>query len=77
MSQQAINEREWRDPANWSAPRWLGFYFSKRDSRAWVPKAVPAFGWTPNLAHPRGAASLLLIMLAIALIGPLACAFAH
>ncbi len=73
MSKNSVNHSEWNNPANWSTPSWLGFYFSKRDTRAWVPKRLRALGWTPNLAHPRGAASLLLIMLAIALAGPIAC----
>jgi serine/threonine protein kinase len=64
-SQSAINEAEWSNPHNWTGPKWLSVYFSKRDSRAWVPKQIPAFGWTVNLGNPRGAFALLAIVAAI------------
>ena len=54
MTQDEINQSEWTNPDNWS-DRIIGIYFSKRDSRIWVPKRIPAFGWTLNLAHPAGA----------------------
>jgi len=44
------NESEWRDPKNWRA-RWIGIYVAPRDSRVWVPKRIPAMGWTLNFAH--------------------------
>ena len=50
MDQQQINQAEWEDPGNWS-DRFLGIYFSKRDTRIWVPKPVRLL----NLAHPAGA----------------------
>lgn len=55
MKEDDINLAEWRNPENWSTRRWLGLYFSKRDSRAWVPKPYPVLGWTVNLANQRGA----------------------
>ena len=60
--QAAINRAEWNDPRNWTGPKWLSIYFSKRDSRAWVPKQIPAFGRTVNLGNPRGAFALLAIV---------------
>ena len=54
MDQDAINQKEWKDPANWSDP-FFGFYFSKADSRTWVPKQIPWMGWTLNLGKPSGA----------------------
>ncbi len=63
--QAAINTAEWNDPRNWTGPKWLSVYFSKPDSRAWVPKQIPAFGWTVNLGNPRGAFALLTIVGAI------------
>ncbi len=53
MDQRAINDAEWRNSENWSGSI-LGIYFSKRDTRIWVPKSIPSFGWTLNLAHPAG-----------------------
>jgi uncharacterized membrane protein len=50
VKQQKINRREWQDPRNWS-DNILGIYFSRKDSRVWVPKRVPILGWTLNLAH--------------------------
>lgn len=52
MDQSSINQAEWQNPDNWSG----GFYFSKRDSRTWVPKKIPAMGWTINIGTPAGAA---------------------
>ena len=52
--QDQINRTEWENPANWSGPRSYGVYFSKRDTRIWVPKKNPAHGWTINLAHDAG-----------------------
>jgi len=54
LKQQQINEAEWANPDNWSDTI-VGVYFSKRDSRVWVPKRVPAFGWTLNLGRPAAA----------------------
>lgn len=54
MTQDQINAAEWANSANWSSPKWIGFYFSKKDTRAWVPKPIPALGWTVNLAHRKG-----------------------
>lgn len=51
MTQEEINQAEWSDLANWSHPK-FGLYFSKRDTRAWVPKRLPGWGWTLNLGHP-------------------------
>ena len=53
MNQDEINEAEWQNPANWSSAR-LGFYFSKQDTRTWVPKRKRITGWTLNLAKPQG-----------------------
>lgn len=51
MTERDLNLREWENLENWSHPVY-GLYFSKRDTRIWVPKRVPSFGWTLNLAHP-------------------------
>ncbi|MGB7745658.1 MAG: DUF5808 domain-containing protein, partial [Verrucomicrobiia bacterium] len=69
VNQSAINEAEWRSPNNWSF-RWRvpNIYFSKRDSRVFVPKRIPGFGWTLNLGHWQGPVSLLGIILLILLI---------
>ncbi len=57
--QHAINEQEWRKNGNWS---WAGLYSSAADSRIWVPKRNPAFGWTTNVAHTAGRLWLLVPM---------------
>lgn len=54
MTQAERNRAEWENPANWSDSL-VGIYFSKRDSRVWVPKRRPGFGWTINMGHPRSA----------------------
>ena len=70
MAQKEINMSEWENPENWGGPKWLSVYFSKKDTRWWVPKQIPWMGlWcpkaTPNLAHIGGLVSFLLIMLAL------------
>jgi uncharacterized membrane protein len=55
MDQKEINKAEWSNPENWSG----GLYFSKRDSRTWVPKPIPWMGWTLNLATRAGACWML------------------
>ncbi|MFW5830233.1 MAG: DUF5808 domain-containing protein [Planctomycetota bacterium] len=64
---QAVDQAAWSDPANWTGSM-LGVYFSKRDFRLWVPKRIPAMGWTINLGHPAGPRWLFGIMLVLALL---------
>ncbi|CAA6695101.1 MULTISPECIES: DUF5808 domain-containing protein [unclassified Lentimonas] len=54
MTQKEINVNEWKNPDNWSGSI-FGFYFSKKDTRTWVPKSIPWMGWTLNLGKPAGA----------------------
>jgi len=35
-TQDEINQTEWENPDNWTT-----IYFSKKDSRPWVPKKIP------------------------------------
>jgi uncharacterized membrane protein len=73
--QQQINKSEWDDPRNWFGPNWLCVYFSKNDTRTWVPKRIPSMGWTINLGRTAGVIWLtgfiigipLLIILIVAL----------
>jgi uncharacterized membrane protein len=58
MSQVEIDDAEWENPANWHA----GFYFSRRDSRSFVPKRRQAIGATVNFARPAGYLYLLGIL---------------
>jgi uncharacterized membrane protein len=50
MNQTEIDKTEWSNPKNWP----VGLYFSKKDSRTWVPKSAPWMGWTLNLAKHAG-----------------------
>ncbi len=68
MEQSQINQAEWENPANWSDSV-VGIYFSKRDSRVWVPKRIPSFGWTLNLGNPRAAWFLVGILAGLPLLG--------
>jgi len=54
INQESINNEEWSNPENWGGPDWMAVYFSKKDSRTWVPKKIPAMGWTINLAQASG-----------------------
>ena len=68
MDQQTINETEWANPNNWTGPKWLSVYFSKCDSRIWVPKQPPGLGWTINLGRPGGVAWLFGVILGLPLL---------
>ncbi len=55
------------DPANWSRGP-LKVYFNRADDRFFVPKYVPAFGWTINLAHPAAPLAFLGLLVAVPLL---------
>ena len=59
------NEAEWESPENWGGPKYLAVYFSKKDSRVWVPQQKPSRGWTVNLAHAGGVLWLVGICVGI------------
>lgn len=75
MNQQHINNAEWEDERNWSGPRWLGVYFSKKDTRTVVPKRIVSMGWTVNLGRPSGVFILVGIIVGIPLLVILATVF--
>jgi uncharacterized membrane protein len=51
QSEDAINQREWEQPMNWSG--WFGAYSSKVDTRLWVPKRpMTGTGFALNFGHP-------------------------
>lgn len=54
MDQHEMNRMEWQNPDNWSGPKWLSVYFSKKDTRTWVRKQIPLMGWTINLGKTAG-----------------------
>ena len=72
--QDAVNEREWARPENWTG--WLGTYRSELDDRIWVPKRW-GVGWTPNVAHRQGRLFLAsLFILPVTIIATLLLALA-
>ncbi len=64
MNQREINQREWENSENWS----VGVYFSKKDTRTWVPKSIPWTGWTLNLATTAGALWLIGFLIGLPLV---------
>lgn len=68
VDQKAINQAEWENPDNWGGPRWMSVYFSKKDSRTWVPKQIPWMGMTLNLAKTSGVVQILLILVLLFMI---------
>ena len=71
VNQEEINQAEWENPDNLTGPRGLSIYFSKRDSRCFVPKQIKGLGPTMNLGKASGFAWLLfgtLFLVAIAFI---------
>ena len=67
ITQEEIDRAEWENLANWSHPV-FGVYFSKRDSRIWVPKRTPSWGWTLNMGHPSATWWLVGIILVPAVV---------
>jgi hypothetical protein len=65
MEQHAINDAEWKNPSNWTGPKWLLVYFSKRDSRAWVPKQVRRSAGPSTWVKPAGVRRFLGIVAGI------------
>ena len=68
MDQQQINKLEWENQQNWSGPSWLGVYFSKNDTRTWVPKRIPSMGWTINVGGSAGVFWLIGIIIGVPLL---------
>jgi uncharacterized membrane protein len=66
MNQEEIDRAEWENPDNWST-----IYFSKKDSRSWVPKRNPKHGSTINFGHPSGARWIYYLFLFFLLFGGL------
>jgi uncharacterized membrane protein len=66
--QQEINNAEWASADNWGGPKALAVYFSKKDSRVWIPQQKPAIGWTLNLAHTGGVLWLVGICVGIIMV---------
>jgi len=68
--QDAINQREWEQPVNWSG--WFGSYSSTVDSRLWVPKRpMTGTGQALNFGHPGArtfVAGMCIIPLALVLV---------
>ena len=54
------NQAEWENEDNWSHPV-FGVYFSKRDTRVWVPKKV-GIGWTLNFGQAQAAWWLVALL---------------
>ena len=61
MPQSKLDDAEWRNPANWHGG-WLGIYYSRVDSRSFVPKRNPIMGFTINFARPGGIVFLIVIL---------------
>ena len=53
---------------NWSGPKWLSVYFSKRDSRTLVPKQIRAMGGTLNLGKTAGVFCLIGVVVGLLLL---------
>lgn len=66
MSQLELDEAEWQNPTNW---RGGAFYFSRRDSRAFVPKRHSKLGVTVNFARPAGIGFLVGVLLFALVVG--------
>ena len=65
MTQDEINRTEWENPDNWTASKGAAVYFSKKDTRAVVPKREPWQGWTFNLGQKSGVRRLTGLILGI------------
>ena len=63
-TQDEVNQAEWGNSDNWST-----IYFSKKDSRTWVPKKNPKQGWTLNFGGSSGARWIYWFFVLFFLIG--------
>ena len=61
MPQSEIDDAEWRNASNWHGG-WLGVYYSRVDSRSFVPKRNPIMGFTINFARTGGIVFLVVIL---------------
>ena len=62
--QKEINQAEWKNPDNWST-----IYFSKKDSRTWVPKRNPKHGNTINFGSRTGSRWIYYLYLLFFVLG--------
>jgi len=63
-SQDRINIAEWGNSENWSS-----IYFSKKDSRTFVPKRNPKQGWTINFGSASGSRWIYYLLGVLFLVG--------
>jgi len=63
-TQSEINQSEWENSDNWSS-----IYFSKKDSRTWVPKRNPKHGWTINFGSSSGSKWIYYFFIMFFLLG--------
>jgi hypothetical protein len=64
-SQREVNDREWNDQENWNGFWPFNLYFSKRDSRLWVPALFNSRLFSPttiNFGHRFGVVALALMI---------------
>jgi len=63
-TQNEINQAEWKNTDNWST-----IYFSKKDTRTWVPKKNLKEGSTINFGSEAGARWVYYLYLLFLLLG--------
>ena len=63
-SQDKNNIAEWGNSENWSS-----LYFSKKDSRTFVPKKNPRQGWTINFGSASGSRWIYYLFCIFFLVG--------
>lgn len=63
-AQEEINQTEWENPDNWST-----IYFSKKDSRIWVPKRSTKSGFTINFGSRAGSRWIYYLFLLFLVLG--------
>jgi uncharacterized membrane protein len=71
VTQQEINKTEWENPDNCTGPKGMSIYFSKKNSRCFLPKQIGGLGPTMNLGKASGFAWLFygtLFLIALAFI---------
>lgn len=61
LSQSERDDAEWQNATNWHGG-WLGIYYSRADSRSFVPKRNPIMGFTINFARPGGIVFLVVTL---------------
>ena len=68
MNQQETNLSEWKNPDNWSGPKWFVYISVRMTAVPGCRNGFPPWGWTINLGKNSGAYFLLGLLMGLPLL---------